>query len=78
MIQEMTVYAIVFFVTIGIMLILCIDVISRSRPVKLSTKKEMEIQMDGAQTSTDHYEKNLAFPFYVDCTQSSDQERIEH
>lgn len=62
MIQEMTVYAIVFFVTIGIMLILCIDVISRSRPVKLSTKKEMEIQMDGAQTSTDHYEKILLSP----------------
>ncbi|WP_240415186.1 hypothetical protein [Paenibacillus periandrae] len=78
MIQEMTVYAIVFFVTIGIMLILCIDVITRSRPVKLSTKKKMEIQIDRNQAPTDHYEKNLAFPFYVDCTQNSDQQRVEH
>ncbi|SFK97759.1 hypothetical protein SAMN03159341_102503 [Paenibacillus sp. 1_12] len=80
MIQQLTVYAIVVCTTIGTMLVLCIDVLNRSRPMKLSIKRESDIEIESEsdiEQSDVSYEKNIAFPFYVDCSQSSDNNRIQ-
>jgi hypothetical protein len=69
MVQELSVYVIVAFLTIGVMLVLCIDVIQKSRQVILPNKTETAAAVEESSVI---YEENLAFPFYVDCSRSTD------
>jgi hypothetical protein len=74
MFQEYAIYGVVVLF-IGIMLLLCIDVIRRNNEILQSFKNEPNTTLEETLT---HPEKPLAYPFYVDCSHDFIENHITH
>jgi hypothetical protein len=70
MLQAYPGFAFVAFFTIVIMLLLCIDVIKRSYQILQANKTEPITEMEEHSI---HCEKKTVYPFYIDCSRSSDK-----
>jgi hypothetical protein len=74
MTQDYTGHICVAIIIIGIMLMLLVDIYAKNRAILQTYSKKTEVEVPVASVKQ---EETLAYPYYIDCTQSIDNAQLE-